>query len=146
VILSFIIHRQVISQYRLDFARRSEHLSKRNLQVIRENYLIYESLIVLTFIILLYYLLWIGVGVLWICATLNLMKQSEELAETGFYHILTQCMLQSAHFSNCGFTMASDSLIGLANNPACYFIISILILAGNTALPIFLRGFINIIQ
>jgi hypothetical protein len=41
--------------------------------------------------------------------------------------------------------MTSDSLIGLANNPACYFIISILILAGNTALPIFLRGFINII-
>jgi Trk-type K+ transport system membrane component len=139
------IHKQVISQYRLDFARQSEHLSKRNLQIIRENYLIYESLIVLTFIILLYYLLWIAVGVLWIYATLNLMKQSTELAERGFYHIDYAVYVAISAFSNCGFTMTSDSLIGLANNPACYFIISILILAGNTALPIFLRGFINVI-
>eukprot|EP01040_Poterioochromonas_malhamensis_P011988 gene11988-13086_t len=138
------INTQMIQQ----FQSRKKHVpfTKKNLRIIEESYLIYESLGMLTNIILLYFALWMFFGILGVYGTLHIFPLQAELAERGASYLDSAVYLTVSAFANSGLAMTSDSLIGLENNPACYMILSVLILAGNCAIPIFLRYFIRFLR
>eukprot|EP01040_Poterioochromonas_malhamensis_P006500 gene6500-7000_t len=134
------INEKMIKNYQKQ--HRTIPLHANNLKIIEESYLIYESLYMLTNIILLYYTLWMIFGIIGIYCALLPYPLQQELADRGASYLDSATYTAISAFANTGLTMSSDSLIGIDNNPSCYLIISTLILAGNTALPILLRSLI----
>jgi Trk-type K+ transport system membrane component len=128
-----------------DFRKRTSPLPYQKLKIIKEYYLIYESLCLITYIVLLYLLLWLFFGILFVWITLQIQPLSIELQDRGFSYSDSAMYLALSAFGNCGMTMTSNSLMDMPDNPACYFILSIIILAGNTMFPIFLRYLIELL-
>eukprot|EP01040_Poterioochromonas_malhamensis_P006498 gene6498-6998_t len=135
------INEKMIENYQKQ--HRTIPLHANNLKTIEESYLIYESLYMLTNIILLYYALWMIFGIIGIYCALLPYPLQQELVDRGASYLDSATYVAVSAFANTGLTMSSDSLLGIDNNPPCYLIISTLILAGNTALPILLRSLIS---
>lgn len=64
----------------------------------------------------------------------------------GYSTIDSATFLTISSFTNSGFTLTNDNLIGLSNSPLAYIILSLLIIFGNTALPFGLRYFTKMIK
>eukprot|EP01031_Cornospumella_fuschlensis_P010339 gene10339-12673_t len=97
------------------------------------------ALTMLIVIFVEYFLLWMAFGTFIEYGTLFIKALPTELVRRGFNHFDHATFNVVSAFSNSGLTLTSDSLVNMADNPAAYVTLSIIILAGNTALPIFLR-------
>jgi Trk-type K+ transport system membrane component len=114
-----------------------------NLQIIKDYYLVYESTLFVIYILLLYWFVFMFFGSILVWATLLLRPLEPELTQRGYTYIENAIYLVISSFCNTGLSISSNSLVYLTDNPACYFVLTILILAGNTAFPIFLRAMIE---
>ena len=108
-------------------------------QVIQEYKQLDHALSVLAYIILFYNILVITCGVLILNATLRIKDLQVELQQRHFSYLDNAVYLTISAFANAGCSITSDSLMSMADNPCAYLLLSCLILAGNTALPICLR-------
>eukprot|EP01031_Cornospumella_fuschlensis_P035440 gene35440-42957_t len=97
------------------------------------------ALTMLIVIFVEYFVLWMAFGVFIEYGTLFIKALPTELVRRGFNRFDHATFNVVSAFSNSGLTLTSDSLVNMADNPAAYVTLSIIILAGNTALPIFLR-------
>lgn len=86
------------------------------------------------------------IGINGINGALDLFPIQPELVEQRYTNLNSAVIPALSAFGNVGFTITSDSLIGLSHNPLYYVIISILVVAGNTALSIILRYFITVLR
>jgi Trk-type K+ transport system membrane component len=111
-----------------------------NLQIIKDYYLVYESTRFVIYILLLYWFMFIFFGIILVWATLLIRPLEPELVQRGYTYIENAIYLVISSFCNTGLSISSNSLVYMTDNPACYFVLSVLILAGNTAFPIFLRA------
>eukprot|EP01033_Poteriospumella_lacustris_P009856 gene9857-7058_t len=120
-----------------------EHeLTDGETQVIRDCQLMDEALGVLVYVTLGYVLCVVGLGIVVVYAGLRTRPMQEELRQRRFSFLDNASFLAVSAFANAGMALASDSLVGLSDNPSAYVPLSLLILAGNSALPIFLRSFV----
>ena len=111
--------------------------------IIKEYDQIYDALGVLRVIGILYYIGMLITGVFIINGALHLHPLPQELVNRNMSYFDYAAFLAVSAFGNAGFTLTTDNLVQLDDNPAAYIWISFLIVAGNTAFPIFLRMFIN---
>lgn len=118
------------------------HLSVEEKEVIDDCFLVDEALGVLGYITLVYYvgLIFLGTGIVYLA--LHSRPLQVELAERNISFLDNATFLTISSLANAGLTLTSDNLIGMCDNPYVYVFLTFLILAGNTALPIFLRVFI----
>lgn len=119
-----------------------KHLSPAEKLVIEDCYLLDEALSVLGYIALSYFLLTIIVGALVLHSALRLRPLAPELVARNVTYWDNAFYLAVAAFANAGMSITSDSLVSLADNPPAYLLIAFLVLAGNSALPIFLRIYV----
>eukprot|EP01040_Poterioochromonas_malhamensis_P021849 gene21849-26448_t len=122
-----------------------KRLSKAERAVVEDCFLVDEALGVLGFVALAYYAGMIVTGVLILYAALRLFPLQEELAQRHFSHVDNATFLTISAFANAGLTLTSDNLIGLSHNPCAYVLLTFLIVAGNTAMPIFLRLLVSLL-
>lgn len=92
--------------------------------------------------LLFYYVFWLLLGLFILIFTLPV---NTELKKRGFSLFDNAAFLSVNAFTNTGLSLTSDSLAGLVNYPPAYLVLCVLILAGNTVLPIFLRGFVHVL-
>ena len=93
----------------------------------------------LGWIILIYFVSCLVVGGVILYIVLCLYEHQSELVERGFTRLDSAVFLTVSGFTNTGFTLTQDSLIGMTHFPLVYMWITVLVLLGNTALPIALR-------
>jgi Trk-type K+ transport system membrane component len=101
---------------------------------------------ILGMVFAVYFIGILAIGTLLMLLALQLLPVIPELAARGITNIDDAAFLAVSSFANAGLTMASDSLISLRTNPSAYIVLTILIVAGNTGLPICLRIFVWAIQ
>eukprot|EP01038_Epipyxis_sp_PR26KG_P006615 gene6615-9082_t len=113
--------------------------------IIQEYYQLDESLSLLNNIFLCYLFISISIGCLLLYGALFLHANQPELQQRGYSRFDSAVFLSITAFCNSGLTLTSDSLIGLANNQCATIVLSLLVLIGNTALPIILRCIISVL-
>jgi Trk-type K+ transport system membrane component len=118
---------------------KERQLTRLEQSIIQDYHRIDDALGVLGIIIVVYYIGFIvmGIGLLYIA--LHLQPLQAELQHRGFTYFDNAAFLAVSAFANAGITISSDNLIGMSHNPCAYIVLTWLIIAGNTALPIFLR-------
>eukprot|EP00981_Chlorochromonas_danica_P007261 scaffold1623_cov165-Ochromonas_danica.AAC.13 len=139
-----LIHDKVISSFKAREATERLKLSPQDKEVIAYYRIYSDSLGTLIVIYALYGFGALLVGTLAIFGALYIKPLAEELRQRRMDRFAEAGFLSLSAFSNCGLTLTSDSLMGLDNNPTAYVFISVMVLAGNTTLPIFLRLLIKL--
>jgi Trk-type K+ transport system membrane component len=122
-----------------------ESLTPPEQHIIKEYDQIYDALGVLRVVGILYYIGIAVSGVFIIYGALHLHPLPQELIHRNMNHFDYAAFLTVSAFGNAGFTLTTDNLVQLDNNPLAYVWLAFLILAGNTAFPIFLRIFIYLL-
>ena len=105
-----------------------------------------RSLLVMTYLIAGYSVLCHVVGCLLLYLALLFRPNQPELQARGLTYFDNATFLTIGAFSNGGFTITSDSLFGLRDNPLAVLILAGLIVLGNTAVPNALRALLIIVQ
>jgi hypothetical protein len=88
----------------------------------------------------------------WVCGSvimwgiLSLYPAAEEMELRGYSTWWVAVFMTSTGFNNCGFTLTSDSMIPYIRQPGVYIWLGILVIAGNTGLPILLRGLLKVLH
>eukprot|EP00605_Chrysophyceae_sp_TOSAG23-4_P002588 GSChrysophyteH1.ASY1.ANO1.2858.1 assembled CDS len=120
----------------------SESSLEQNHPIVEEFDLQDQALGVMIRTILIYITLWIflGAAVLW--AALHLQPHEPELEQRGYSRASSAIFLSASAFHNAGFSLSSDSVGYLTENPTAYLVLSLLIVAGNTMAPVFYRSII----
>jgi Trk-type K+ transport system membrane component len=122
-----------------------DDLSKEEQDVIEDYNQVYNGM-VLHAKILFYYIVSIHiVCVILLYFALCLQPNIPELASRGYNRLDNAVFLAISAHSNSGFAIASDNLLGIANNPCAYLVMAMLILLGNTMYPIICRRIITLI-
>jgi Trk-type K+ transport system membrane component len=122
-----------------------DDLSKEEQDVIEDYNHVYNGM-VLHAKILFYYIVSINiVGTICLFAALYFQANLSELVDGGYNRLDNAVFLAISAFSNSGFTIASSNLLGIANNPCAYLIMTVMILLGNTMYPIVSRQIVSLI-
>lgn len=137
-----VLNREIVRRQRNGSLPPLNRLTSNELNIITDFNLLADALYVLTIVILVYLISWLTLGIIFLTIAFSLKPIQPELLQRGFTSFDSAVFTTLAAFSNAGITITSDSLEGIADNPSAYLFISLLIIAGNTALPIFLRLFI----
>lgn len=108
-----------------------------------------KSLRVAIIVISSYILFFLAFGTAMLTIILNFVDSNEELQERGFTNFQNALFLAVSAFSNTGLTLSSSNMTiyNKGDNTIFIFIVcGILILAGNTFFPMFVRLYILLIQ
>ena len=89
-----------------------------------------------------YFFLWHLFGILGLIGALRHRPWSDELRRRNFSREAQALHLTICAFANAGYTLTSDSIYDMRDNPLAYTIIALLIAAGCTLAPPFLRAYI----
>jgi Trk-type K+ transport system membrane component len=98
-----------------------------------------DALVVAVWVILSYILFFLVVGITTLIGALSLRPNEPELEARHFTSPANAAFLAVSQFTNAGFTISSSSVGYLKDDPLAYFIGSMLILAGNSMLAVYLR-------
>ena len=79
------------------------------------------------------------IGFLIIYAALHSDDEDPELVSRGFSREANAAFLSVSAFNNAGYTLSSQSVFHLRDNPIAYLTLALLIVAGNTMAPVFYR-------
>lgn len=118
---------------------------KNVLVIVADYYKLYDALVAAIWIVSIYTFLWIFFGALFLYYGLLLRPIEPELKQRGTTPVENAIFLSISSFTNSGLTISSNSLFYETNNDFVLFILSILILVGNTLMPVLLRYFISFI-
>jgi Trk-type K+ transport system membrane component len=145
-ILAYRVHR--LGKYidRMIFAvQDNENCSEEDRNVIVEYFLIYSATKWLICLSVIYIFICVFVGSIILCGFLLLHDLEGEIKDRGISYYENALFLSISAFSNCGLTMSSNSLYYLSNNAGALIVIALLIVAGNTLFPVFMRCLIEFI-
>lgn len=98
-----------------------------------------RALLVMIRIIITYVAAIMVMGFLIVYAATHLEKEDPELARRGYSREANAAFLSISAFNNAGYTLSSESVFHLQDNPVAYLTLALLILAGNTMAPVFYR-------
>lgn len=118
---------------------------KNVLVIVADYYKLYDALIAAIWIVTLYTFLWIFFGAIFLYLGLLLRPMEPVLKDRGITTIENAIFLSISSFTNSGLTISPNSLFYVTNNDFVLFILSLLILVGNTLMPVLLRYFISFI-
>ena len=116
-----------------------KHLSEANQSIELDYDMLENALGIMCTVILWYFFVVIGLGIVILYYALCLQPNQDELQERGITRFDSAVFLSVSSFANAGLSLTSDSLIGLDSNPCAYILISFLIIMGNTGIPVVLR-------
>lgn len=123
-----------------------QDLNKDEQDVINHYYLLYNSLILVSRVLYLYIVTsHIVLGITLLIA-LYLQPSSEEMNERHISRVEHAAFLSISAFSNSGYTTSSYGLEEFQLNPLAYITLSVMILLGNTLLPIIMRQILSYIS
>lgn len=132
--------------FRRYFYRKiKEKVTAIDAAILMEHNSLYNALGAYWRVTLYYILLFHIIGISLLYAALQLQENHPELQERHYPRIAYAVFLTVSAFANAGFSLTVDSITYLKNNPTAYVILSLLILAGNTAAPVMLRGIFTLI-
>ena len=106
---------------------------------------LYNAIGACIIVIISYLIIWHLCGVLFLYAALHMHSSEEELSARGYSMFENALFTTFSAHSNAGFTISSNSLFYLQDNPTAYLIIALVILSGNTAFPVFCRYYVRFI-
>lgn len=116
---------------------------KNCLIIIADYYKLYDALLAAVWIVFLYTFLWILFGAIFLYCGLLLRPLEPVLEARGITHLENAIFLSISSFTNSGLTISPNSLFYVTDNDFVLFISSVLILVGNTLMPVLLRYFIS---
>lgn len=116
--------------------------SPEALEIIQDHEQVDDALELLIWLVLVYFLFWILFGSLILFWAFASFPIQPELEQRGFSYFDSAVFLAVNGFGNAGFALTTDNLVGIRDNPAAYLWLTVLIVAGNTGVPIMLRFFI----
>jgi len=93
-----------------------------------------------------YNILWHAFGILTLIGALRLRLWNAELQARNFTREAQALFLTICAFANAGYTLTSDSIYDMTDNPLAYCIVALLIAAGCTMAPPFLRAYIYFLR
>lgn len=96
--------------------------------------------------VILYILLWLGIGTALFYAVLVSSDPLPELEDRKFNPGWVAVFTVVSAFNNAGITQTSNSLLSMRTWPGAWVLLSLLILAGNNFAPIFLRGLLRMMH
>ncbi len=96
--------------------------------------------------IMIHNIFWVFVGTFVMYGLAAQYEDPPELQARGFSKLWANSFLAASSFFNCGFTLTSDSLMQYTQKPGVYIWSSVLILAGNTAAPMCIRGTVRLMH
>lgn len=91
-------------------------------------------------VLFLYMVISIAVGIVVLYLALQLNPIEPEMQQRGFSPLAIAAFHSLSAFANAGFALSTSQVEYYQNNPLFYTTLSVLILLGNTASPIVLRG------
>ncbi|RYG67201.1 hypothetical protein EON64_07950, partial [archaeon] len=139
------VQREVRSYYQLHAQQRQAlQLTEEDKIAIAHHKVFDRALSVLLRILVVYFVSWLLLGTLLVYAALSLQPLPRELVVRGYSALEHAGFLALSAFTTTGLTLTSDSLVSLAHQPLAYLPLSLLIMAGNVASPIFLRLFVQL--
>jgi Trk-type K+ transport system membrane component len=118
---------------------------KNILIIVADYYKLYDALVVAIWIVFLYTFLWIFFGTLFIYIGLLFQPLEPVLEKRGISRIENAIFFSISSFTNSGLSISQNGLFYVTDNDFVLFISSILILVGNTLMPVLLRYFIAMI-
>lgn len=105
-----------------------------------------RGLRVVLFVVIVYLTAWLVIGWLLLWIVLSRLDPLPELEQRGASDAWVSAFTVLSAYANAGFTITSDSLLGWRAAASVYLPLSVLILAGNNAAPILLRGLLRFAQ
>jgi Trk-type K+ transport system membrane component len=72
----------------------------------------------------------------------SLYPDPPEMVERNFSTLWVSAFMTMSAFTNSGYTLTSDSLMSYSDKPGVYLVLCLLILAGNTSLPLCIRSIV----
>ena len=124
---------------------KESELTRLEKNIVKDYRQVDDALGVLGMIIVVYYIGFIAMGIGLLFLALHLQPLQQELKDRGFSYFDNATFLAVSAFANAGITITSDNLIGMSHNPCAYIVLTWLIIAGNTAIPVFLRTIVSTI-
>jgi Trk-type K+ transport system membrane component len=124
---------QIEKHLRLNVASESDK------KLLRDYKDVYHASLFCSAAVIVYMLLWILFGSLFLYAGLKTRPMEEELQKRGFSHYQRAIFLAISAYTNSGLSLSSNGLVYVGSNSATVFWICALILGGNVMMPIFLR-------
>lgn len=134
-----IVNQSIQQSRRTQLIPEYDQLDAKEKEIIAQQHLLFDSLALLSKVLFFYIIICQMIFGLMLLLSLYLYPNQPELEARGFSRIDNAVYLTISAYSNSGYSISSDSLIGLQFNPMAYITLSILILLGNTMMPIILR-------
>jgi Trk-type K+ transport system membrane component len=132
-----IFYRRYI--YRKIKASYPKDISVKAFPVLAEFDLQDRALAVMVRIIFTYIVGVMTAGFMILYGALHIFAEDPELVERGYSRVANAWFISISAFNNAGYTISSESIFHLQNNPLAYLTIAVLILAGNTMAPVCYR-------
>jgi hypothetical protein len=129
----------------IELLRKKDHLPSRDqlkstaISILEDYDLLRKSMVFLIWLVLSYLLLWLIFGAIFLYIFLELYPRQPELIQRGFSNLDNALYIAVSAFCNTGLTLTTNSLVGIRDNVGACIVIALLILAGNSAFPVFLR-------
>jgi Trk-type K+ transport system membrane component len=118
---------------------------KNILIIVADYYKLYDALVVAIWIVFLYTFLWIVFGSIFLYCGLLLQPNEPILEQRGISRLENAIFFSISSFTNSGLSISHNGLFYLTENDFVLFISSVLILVGNTLMPVLLRYFITLL-
>ena len=96
--------------------------------------------------IMIHNFFWLFIGTFIMYGIATQYEDPPELQARGFSKLWANSFLTASSFFNCGFTLTSDSMFQYTQKHGIYIWSSFLILAGNTAAPMCIRGTVRLMH
>lgn len=107
-------------------------------EVILDHILWYQASVCTSVIIATYILFWIFFGTVFLYLSMCSQERTAQLSRRGISNFQDALYLSLSAFTNSGLSL-TDNLVYLSNNHGALATLSLLILAGNTLMPVLLR-------
>jgi Trk-type K+ transport system membrane component len=136
---SLIYRRIVYNRMKKKFSKRITPQMIEDCPILSEYDLQNKAIGTMIRIILCYILGWYCFGFLFLTGALHLSAIEPELVQRDWNNAHAGTFLTISAFNNAGFSLSSNSVYFLQNNPIGYLLLSLLIVVGNTMAPVCYR-------
>jgi Trk-type K+ transport system membrane component len=124
----------------------SDLLSPADHRVIREYQTLLRASWITALVVMFYIVFCIGLGFIVLVAALHLFPNEPALARRHFSYAQNALFLSISAFTNSGLAISEDGISYLSNNALALITMGVLILAGNTLMPVFLRRVLELLH
>lgn len=125
---------------------KCDFLSATDHRVVKEYQTLHRASWITAVVVLLYIGTCIGLGFVVMMAALHQFPMEPSLVDRNYTRAHNALFLSISAFTNSGLTISADGLSHLSNNALALGTMGVLILAGNTLMPVFLRRVLELMH